>query len=105
MYDIIPQLFVLCFLIGYSLFLAALFWWALGTRLITAVKIRSARLVVQAQKVLRSSIATFRREGRGTTHRAAASPRPGPGNTAVGTDRPVAHARITGLHGNAPIRG
>lgn len=105
MYDIIPQIFVLCFLIGYSLVLAALIWWALGTRLITAVKIRSAGLLVQAQRVFRSSIATFSREGRGTTPRAAVSPPPGPGNTTVGTDRPVAHARITGLHGNAPIPG
>jgi hypothetical protein len=62
MRDIIPQLFVLSFLISYLLFLVALIWWALDTRLITALKIRSAGLLVQAQKVFRSSIWTFRRE-------------------------------------------
>jgi hypothetical protein len=63
MRDTIPQLFVLCFLISYLLFLVALIWWAPGTRLIRAVKTRSAGLLVQVQKVFRSFIWTLRREG------------------------------------------
>ena len=43
--------------------MVALIWWALGARLITAVTIRSAGLLVQARKALRSPIWTFRREG------------------------------------------
>jgi hypothetical protein len=77
MHDIIPQLLMFCFLMGYFLFLVVLTWSALGPLLIRAVKTRSARLRDQAQRVLRSPNRTFRQkslqqggERRGNFHKA-----------------------------------
>jgi hypothetical protein len=63
MYDIASRLFLSLFLVGYSVFLIALAWWALSARLGPAAKSRVASALVHVLKGFHHEVWPLKRDG------------------------------------------